>query len=60
MGQVNGLDALRRYSYQQPVIEDRFGLKSELVWYPFSEDKYEKLSKAMDVIWRTPLRWFLG
>ncbi len=59
LGSVNGADGLLNYSRAFPILTDRFGLKEEAVWHPYTEDKTEKLMKALKVLWGTPLKWLL-
>lgn len=58
VGAVNGEVGIRSYCHAQPIIIDRFGAKDEMVWYPYTNEKADKLQKAMKWIWGTPLgRW---
>jgi succinate-semialdehyde dehydrogenase/glutarate-semialdehyde dehydrogenase len=59
VGQVNGEDALRKWSWAQPILTDRFGFKEEAVWQPYTDDKVDGLRKALGYIWGTPLRWLM-
>lgn len=59
VGRVNGADALQNWCHALPIITDRFGAKEEAVWYPYTPEKTQKLRKALDVIWGTPLRLFI-
>ncbi len=60
VGRTNGTDALRAYCHPMPVITDRFGRSEEAVWYPYTDDKVEMMTKAVRTIWGTPLRWLLS
>ncbi len=55
VGQVNGETGLRGYCYATPIISDRFGMKEEQVWYPYTADKGKLLQKIMKWMWGTPL-----
>ena len=59
LGQVNGAMGLRNYCSPFPIITDRFGLKEEAVWHPYTADKFIKLKKALKVIWGSPFRFFM-
>jgi acyl-CoA reductase-like NAD-dependent aldehyde dehydrogenase len=59
VGQVNGEDGPRGYCHAQPIVLDRFGLKEERVWFPYTQAKERELSKVMRFIWGTPLRKLL-
>ncbi len=58
VGQVNGETGLRGYCFAQPIILDRFQLKEEHVWYPYTADKARTLQKVMSWLWGTRVgRW---
>ncbi len=58
VGQVNGETGLRGYCFAQPIVLDRFGVKEEQVWYPYTAEKGALLQKIMRWVWGTPLgRW---
>ncbi|WP_280463719.1 aldehyde dehydrogenase family protein [Nocardia carnea] len=50
MGQVNGRDALRSFVHPQPVLLDRWGLKKENIWYPYSEATAATLEKTIGTL----------
>lgn len=56
LGNVNGAGGLLNYSRPFPILSDRFLLKEESVWFPYTPDKAEGLKKALGVIWGTALR----
>ncbi len=59
VGQVNGVNGLRGYCYQLPVIIDRFKGKKSRSFYPFSAKKDEMLQKTVRFLFGTALgRWF--
>ena len=60
VGYVNSQLGLRSYCYPKPVIVDRFGLKEEQVWFPYTKAKDTTLKKAIKAIWDSPLRRILG
>lgn len=58
IGQVNGETGLRAYCHAQSILIDRFGAKSEFLWYPYSATKTARLQRVMRWVWGTPLgRW---
>jgi acyl-CoA reductase-like NAD-dependent aldehyde dehydrogenase len=58
LGAVNGMDALKSYTFAQPVVHDRFGLAREQVWYPYSKETGEQLQKVIHWAFGTRLgRW---
>ena len=59
VGQVNGAEGLRNFTFAQPVLTERIGPKQEWIWYPYTDDKVDGLKKALKWMWGTPLRWFL-
>lgn len=62
LGQVNGKGALRGYTFQQPIIIDRWKRKTEQHWYPHTEKTAEELEQAVKYIYGTWLKklWFMG
>ena len=59
VGTTNGAEGILNFCQALPILTDRFGQKEEAVWYPYTADKYEKLAKAVGVLWGSPLRWLL-
>ena len=58
VGRVNGEAGLKSYCEEQSIVIDRFGAKSELIWYPYSSGKARWLERIMRVVWGSPLgRW---
>ena len=58
IGRVNGELGLRGYCHVQSIVVDRFGGKSELLWFPYDARKTRLLRRALRFIWGTPLgRW---
>ncbi|MBH0775332.1 aldehyde dehydrogenase family protein [Nocardia bovistercoris] len=47
VGQVNGVDALRKYTHAQPILIARWATKSEHVWYPYSDKTLETLESIL-------------
>jgi acyl-CoA reductase-like NAD-dependent aldehyde dehydrogenase len=58
LGRVNGDLGLRSYCRVQSIVVDRFGAKSERIWFPYDGRKARWLSRVMRLVWGTPLgRW---
>jgi acyl-CoA reductase-like NAD-dependent aldehyde dehydrogenase len=58
IGQVNGEIGLRSYCHAQSIVIDRFGGKSEFMWYPHSARKLKWVKRMMAALWGTSLgRW---
>jgi acyl-CoA reductase-like NAD-dependent aldehyde dehydrogenase len=58
LGRVNGDDGLKSYCHVQSIVVDRFGAKSELLWFPHDGRKARRLRRLMRIVWGTPLgRW---
>jgi acyl-CoA reductase-like NAD-dependent aldehyde dehydrogenase len=55
IGQVNGEIGLRSFCHAQSILIDRFGAKSELLWYPYTTKKTNLLRGLMRILWGTPL-----
>ena len=60
VGQVNGETGLRGYAFATPVILDRFNLKEEHIWYPYTKDKTKILQRIIRWVWGTPLGRFMS
>lgn len=57
-GRVNGELGLKSYCQVQSIVVDRFGSKSEPIWYPYGSRKARWLRRAMRLVWGGPLgRW---
>ncbi|UCE87037.1 MAG: aldehyde dehydrogenase family protein [Deltaproteobacteria bacterium] len=58
IGRVNGEEGLKSYCEQRSIAIDRFGAKSEPIWYPYSARKTRWLQRLMRLVWESPLgRW---
>jgi succinate-semialdehyde dehydrogenase/glutarate-semialdehyde dehydrogenase len=55
IGQVNGEIGLRSFCHAQSILIDRFGGKSEVLWYPYTGRKLGLLKRVMRLVWGTPL-----
>jgi acyl-CoA reductase-like NAD-dependent aldehyde dehydrogenase len=58
IGQVNGEIGLRSYCHAQSIAIDRFGGRSEFLWYPHSARKMKWVKRMMALLWGTSVgRW---
>jgi acyl-CoA reductase-like NAD-dependent aldehyde dehydrogenase len=58
IGRVNGELGLQGYCRVQSILVDRFGGKTEPLWYPYSARKLRLLQRALRMIWGTSFgRW---
>jgi succinate-semialdehyde dehydrogenase/glutarate-semialdehyde dehydrogenase len=55
VGQVNGDAGLKSYCFAQTIVIDRFGIREEQMWYPYTGEKVKILQKIMKWVWGTPL-----
>jgi acyl-CoA reductase-like NAD-dependent aldehyde dehydrogenase len=60
IGRVNGEIGLKGYCHVQSVVIDRFGAKSEFLWYPYSQRKVRFAERALALLYRSPLGRLLG
>ena len=58
VGRVNGDLGLKGYCQVQSIVVDRFGAKSEPLWFPYHARKARTLRRLLRFVWGTPLgRW---
>jgi succinate-semialdehyde dehydrogenase/glutarate-semialdehyde dehydrogenase len=58
IGRVNGEMGLRGYCSAQSIVVDRFGGRTEPLWYPYSQRKLGMLKRVLRLLWGTSLgRW---
>ena len=55
IGRVNGEIGLKGYCRVQSILIDRFGGRTEPLWYPYSARKLQWLGRALRVLWGTSL-----
>jgi succinate-semialdehyde dehydrogenase/glutarate-semialdehyde dehydrogenase len=55
IGRVNGEQGLKGYCNVQSIVVDRFGGKSEVLWYPYSARKLSLIARMVRFLWGTPL-----
>jgi len=62
LGQVNGKGALRSYTFQQPIIVDRWKRNTEQHWYPHTDKTAEELDQMVKYVYGTWIKklWFMG
>jgi len=51
LGRVNGELGLQGFSHLQSILVDRFGGRSEFLWYPYSARKLRFLKRALRTVW---------
>jgi hypothetical protein len=59
VGHRHGPGGIRKFCTMQTVVIDRFGMKSELNWFPMSAGKVRLFERAMNLFgagWRRKLR----
>jgi hypothetical protein len=44
----------------QAVVIDRFGAKTELFWYPYTEKKARLVRKVINFLYKSPIGKLLG
>ncbi len=55
IGQVNGEAGLKSYCHAQSIVIDRFGARSEFIWFPYTRRKGRWLARVVRWVWGTPL-----
>ena len=55
IGQVNGEAGLKSYCHAQSIIIDRFGSKSEFLWFPYTQRKARRMRRILRWLWGSPL-----
>jgi len=55
IGKRHGAEGIRRFCHQQVIVTDRFGLKREFFWYPYTVQTERLLSRALGVIYSSRL-----
>ena len=51
LGRVNGEAGLQGFSQLQSILVDRFGGRSEFLWYPYTARKLRFLKRALRTVW---------
>ena len=52
----HGAEGIRKYCYQKTVLIDRFGMKSEMPWFPASRKKTAQMRRMIRLLWRSGWR----
>jgi acyl-CoA reductase-like NAD-dependent aldehyde dehydrogenase len=47
LGQVNGTFAIRGFTHTQPILLDRWGMKKESIWYPYTDKTVKTLENTI-------------
>jgi acyl-CoA reductase-like NAD-dependent aldehyde dehydrogenase len=47
LGQVNGKLAIRGFTHTQPILLDRWGMKKESIWYPYTDKTVKTLENTI-------------
>jgi len=55
LGKRHGAEGIRRFCHQQVIITDLFGLKREMIWYPYSARFEGLFTKAISIIFANSL-----
>ena len=55
IGKRHGAEGIRRFCNQQVIITDRFGLKRELIWYPYSAGFEKGLARVLSFLYSNRL-----
>jgi acyl-CoA reductase-like NAD-dependent aldehyde dehydrogenase len=55
LGKRHGAEGIRRFCHQQVIVTDRFGLKKELFWYPYSAKTERMMSRLFGMLFSTGL-----
>src|SRR5262249_41706835 len=53
IGKRHGSEGIRRFCHQQVVVADRFGMKKELFWYPYSAKTERLMSRMFGALFST-------
>lgn len=55
IGKRHGPEGIRRFCHQQVVVTDRFGMKRELFWFPYSAKTERLLARALGFLFSSRL-----
>jgi acyl-CoA reductase-like NAD-dependent aldehyde dehydrogenase len=53
LGRRHGAEGIRKYCRQKSVVTDRFGLKSEITWFPMTRRKAGLFSRGLNLLFRS-------
>lgn len=60
IGKRHGAEGIRRFCHQQVTVTDRFGLKRELIWYPYRAGFERGFARILAVLFSNSLRKRIG
>jgi len=60
LGRRHGPEGIRKFCDQKTIVEDRLGLKSELVWYPTTAFTRGLMRRMINLLFGSGLRRFFG
>ncbi len=55
IGKRHGAHGIRRFCHEQVIITDRFGLKREMIWYPYSASTEKLLTRTVGFLFSNRL-----
>ncbi|MEP7270999.1 MAG: succinic semialdehyde dehydrogenase [Acidobacteriota bacterium] len=55
-GRRHGAPGIRRFTSEQTIVTDRFGLKREMIWYPYTADGERTMLRLLGVLFSPGLR----
>lgn len=56
LGKRHGAAGIRRFCHEQVIVTDRFGMKRELLWYPYSAKTERLLQRALGALFASGMR----
>jgi len=56
IGKRHGAEGIRKYCYEQTIVVDRFGLKSEAIWYPAAKNRAKFFRRLLNLLFRSGLK----
>lgn len=56
IGKRHGAEGIHKYCYEQTIVVDRFGLKSEAVWYPSPRNRAKVYRRLLNLMFRSGLK----
>jgi acyl-CoA reductase-like NAD-dependent aldehyde dehydrogenase len=58
-GRRHGAEGMRRFCSEQTIVTDRFGLRRELIWYPYTARGERLIRRALGLLFapRAAARW---
>lgn len=56
IGKRHGAEGIRKYCHEQTIVVDRFGLKSEVIWYPSPKNRAKLFRRLLNLLFRSGLK----